>query len=294
MSKIVWSQEETHDLATAAAPLVAKGMSPLDAVRQVQRGVLKPYRIRDLDSNTDIKKVLPLLDAKVKALGIAGTTRAVQDALARPVAITQGNGAPGDLPDWMKAQIEVEAEREAERLRQQYTEALSQRIREKLQGSVRVEPPNTVVPPVPQPAPAPVATPQATMLDCRTCKASRPHVDGKCTACGTKYKVPDLQPEGGRKPKVVVIGCWPNVRADVNAEFGEVFDMRFFDADPRERTTIQNHCQTADRVFALRKATAGLFGNFLHTCAKDKLDVVDGSVSQLKEHLTRYYVKRSK
>lgn len=275
-AKIVWLHPEWERLAVRAAPLVIGGMAPLDAFRAVQVDVFKneKWRIRNLSSTWAIRNGHLFLEAAIKAIAPPPPS-----AAPVPVAAPKPNGI---LPAWMEEKIEREAEAEAARVRAIYDAKLADRIREKLSEP----PPPIAAAPAAAAAPVPaVATPAPSAI----VRAERDEAALRQQEQRPPRHDPNPRPSGrDEKPKVVVVGLWPSVRAEINAEFHEVLDLRFFENDARDLAVMQRHSRNAALVVCFEKCGHNIIP-VLKREAK-KFEITHGGSKHLLDRLTRFAV----
>ena len=275
-AKIVWTIPEWNRLIAAAAPLVFGGLSPLDAFRQVQVDVFRTekWRIRHLYAAADITRGLQQLLGEVARLDSSGA----------PVATPPKSN--GVLPPWMEEKIEREAEAEAARVRTIYEAKLAERIREKLS-----EPPPPIAaapaapavvpePVVPKPAPSPIerATRDEATLRQQE-QAPRP----------PKHSSEMRADDRAVNPKVVIVGLWPSVRAEINKEFHEVLDLRFFENNLRDLAVMQRHARNATLVVCFEKVASSICATLRRE--SKRFEMTHGASKHLLDRLTRFAVE---
>lgn len=270
-AKIIWNQAEWQRLAARAAVLFHGGMSPLDAFRAVQADVFKneKWRIRNLSSTWAVRNGIPYLEVAVGEIEKTGPGTPAP----APAAAPKPNGA---IPAWMEAQIEAEADREAERLRGLFAAKVAERVREKLGSPVPAAP-------IPEPVAAPVA-PSAIE------RADRDESVLRQQQGQPRRHNPEMQADGSNaKPKVVIVGLWPSIRAEINTEFHEVLDLRFFENEKRDLAVMQRHARNAALVVCFEKV-----GHDIQQClraeAKVRFEVTHGGSKHLLDRLTRFAV----
>jgi len=282
--KVFWRVEEWSRLAAAAAPLVLVGMEPLEAFRTAQSVVFKnePSRTRQLDGHSSIMHGLPILNDKVAALRIGGSTGshtprpAPQKEVAAPApAPARTNAAfisPAIPPD-MEVFIEAAAEAEAKRVRQMVEKEIAARVREKLS-----------LPPIPA-----TVSGSVTVLPAEAPAHEEPKTEPKLPP---RKHNPEMQHgERAAKPKVLIVGCWPQVRAAVSEEFDEVFDLRFFDNNETDLAPMMRHARNAAFVITIE----GIHGNVPNAVRKaapsGRWQSIHGSEKSLKDRLMKLYAE---
>lgn len=277
--KVYWTPAEWLRLAKACAPLIHKGWDPLAAYRYAQDLVLPMERRRPLSGREQLQHGKPMLEEELQNIAL-GAPPVTQGSMAQPRPAApapapepeapKGNGA---LPAWMEKQIEAEAERQAADLRKKYEEELARRVREKLAAPIAAEPPAPVAPLAESPKAPPPAPAAAT--------------GSQQTEPRRKHN-PEPPASGQHKPKVVLIGLWPNLRAEINREFQETLDLRWFDNNQNDFAVIERHVRSADFVI-MPDAIHGNIANMARRAAR-KFEQVHGSTSAMVDRLTKFVV----
>lgn len=287
-----WSSVEWERLAVAAAPLVVEGYQPHEALRRVQQDVFRneTWRIREIRGNSDTKPFMPFLKDKVAALRLAHgdarphPTRDVRPApsgVARPTApAAQEPPKPnGAMPSWMAQQVEKAAQEQAAKIRAQFDDEVKKRVAELL------APPADPIEklggePMPERKDIVQAAPVLT-------EAVRDH---------QKARHDSTAPAEARKenPKVVIVGLWPRLRAEVNNEFKNTLDLRFFDNDKRDLAVIERHARSATLTITMEQIH-GEVTNAARRAAQQAgkmWESVHGSKSAMFDRLTKLAVYR--
>lgn len=123
-------------------------------------------------------------------------------------------------------------------------------------------------------------------------RIDKPAIAPKAPPSGPKSKHnPEPPPSASRsKPKVMVVGLWPSLRAKVHDEFKHHFDLRYMDARKQDHAAIERLAPGCELVIC-PDGIKGEIQNMLHRVSK-KFDAVHGSQKAIFNRLTKFAVEQ--
>ncbi len=93
-------------------------------------------------------------------------------------------------------------------------------------------------------------------------------------------------------PKIVIVGLWAAQQQMITKEFGEIFDLRMFDADQARSTSFSSTLESCDRVLLL----TNFINHSIEAVVKNSgrpFNHVKGGMSVLRDRLTTLFVELS-
>lgn len=91
-------------------------------------------------------------------------------------------------------------------------------------------------------------------------------------------------------PKIVIVGLWAAQQQMITKEFGEIFDLRMFDADQARSTSFSSTLESCDRVLLL----TNFINHSIEAVVKNSgrpFNHVKGGMSVLRDRLTTLFVE---